>query len=159
MAAVYVLGSSPLARGLPRRCGRRLAHRRIIPARAGFTPCPSPAASPHQDHPRSRGVYDDGVGDDECLGGSSPLARGLPRHGVGSPGPPRIIPARAGFTTCPEERNKTIPGSSPLARGLRHHWRLPGRPVRIIPARAGFTHTVTHIGNTQRDHPRSRGVY
>ena len=95
-----------------------------------------------------------------CLmSATSPLARGLrwrsPRWGR----PPRIIPARAGFTTSsaqtarydrdhPRSRgvytstsvvSSGITGSSPLARGLRSRERCRGaRP---------------------RDHPRSRGVY
>ena len=74
-----------------------------------------------------------------CLmSATSPLARGLrwrsPRWGR----PPRIIPARAGFTAgC----------------GLRR------RATRIIPARAGFTRTATGRGGRWWDHPRSRGVY
>ena len=73
------IGSSPLARGLRRGIEPRCCLRRIIPARAGFTPR---ARLPH---PRPVG--------------SSPLARGLPpatrRDGTFT----RIIPARAGFTT------------------------------------------------------------
>ena len=72
------------------------------------------------------------------MSATSPLARGLrwrsPRWGR----PPRIIPARAGFTAgC----------------GLRR------RATRIIPARAGFTRTATGRGGRWWDHPRSRGVY
>ena len=50
-------------------------------------------------------------------------------------------------------------GSSPLARGLLVVLTLEVGDHRIIPARAGFTiHAIPrHI--TQRDHPRSRGVY
>ena len=50
-------GSSPLARGLRHGRGRRRAHRRIIPARAGFTPPPRAGGPTGTDHPRSRGVY------------------------------------------------------------------------------------------------------
>ena len=31
--------------------------------------------------------------------------------------------------------------------------------LRIIPARAGFTHQMSPMGESPRDHPRSRGVY
>ena len=91
-------GSSPLARGLlPRELDRDLALR-IIPARAGFTgraPCEHLGI---EDHPRSRGVYEEGVFRALVAVGSSPLARGL--RGVFSPWEfwNRIIPARAGFT-------------------------------------------------------------
>ena len=50
-------GSSPLARGLPIRPPAIPRGRRIIPARAGFTNCPTAGLSPSSDHPRSRGVY------------------------------------------------------------------------------------------------------
>ena len=50
-------------------------------------------------------------------------------------------------------------GSSPLARGLlprsgQYHFRHG-----IIPARAGFTRRPPSSAASQRDHPRSRGVY
>ena len=52
--------------------------RRIIPARAGFTPGRRAWVTRLRDHPRSRGVYIDGVDDRLLKVGSSPLARGLP---------------------------------------------------------------------------------
>ena len=93
-------GSSPLARGLPRRRPGRELRRRIIPARAGFTVERWESAAGARDHPRSRGVYETTVCTASWMPGSSPLARGLPRRR--SPGHTvwRIIPARAGFTTC-----------------------------------------------------------
>ena len=154
-------GSSPLARGLPHVVVGAGRQRRIIPARAGFTPAgwPRSAGRACQDHPRSRGVY--GVAEpflvSEC--GSSPLARGLPplvcvafvRFG--------IIPARAGFTNIttrvtrgradhPRSRGVYPPlppllvlteGSSPLARGLPAGRITIEVVPGIIPARAGFT--------------------
>ena len=152
-------GSSPLARGLRNRnCdGRR--HRRIIPARAGFTEWLAPRSRPAPDHPRSRGVYPDYSSPGTHGRGSSPLARGLQGGRARPPPPHRIIPARAGFTigrrrACrpPRDhprsrgvysrRNDSGPnwrGSSPLARGLPGI--MPGPPMvgGIIPARAGFT--------------------
>ena len=50
-------GSSPLARGLPRRGLFRFLRSRIIPARAGFTQIASLTIDATLDHPRSRGVY------------------------------------------------------------------------------------------------------
>ena len=92
------MGSSPLARGLRAGLGVSDDHRRIIPARAGFTrtwpSCPPARA----DHPRSRGVYL-GVLPDALAGtGSSPLARGLHLDDADRDDRSRIIPARAGFT-------------------------------------------------------------
>ena len=94
-------GSSPLARGLrqvPRPTG---AWTRIIPARAGFTRSTGSDASPSQDHPRSRGVYNAAASPDTMSAGSSPLARGLPPLGAAAAHRPGIIPARAGFTSHP----------------------------------------------------------
>ena len=132
-------GSSPLARGL--RARRRISPgtSRIIPARAGFTGSLRRSWLESRDHPRSRGVYSDGVVATVLGPGSSPLARGLltftaklkPNH--------RIVPARAGFTTLHDDPPLTYQdhprsrgvyaktfraishesGSSPLARGLR----------------------------------------
>ena len=112
-----------------------------------------------RDHPRSRGVYD-GL----CVfyfdqEGSSPLARGLRRLGLGRRLERRIIPARAGSTcrctrkpqmlkdhprsrgvyVVPVRRWVRAAGSSPLARGLPRTSRLRRRNRRIIPARAGST--------------------
>ena len=153
------LGSSPLARGLPRPGGHRRQARGIIPARAGFTPDRAPPASPRGDHPRSRGVYPlrwaAGCG---CWG-SSPLARGLRTPSPSDWAPTRIIPARAGFThglhrrghrrgDHPRSRgvywtasrgDSVTRGSSPLARGLHRNRSQRNLHVRIIPARAGFT--------------------
>ena len=52
-----MLGSSPLARGLPNHLFRDDFSLRIIPARAGFTVCWSGHGGMGRDHPRSRGVY------------------------------------------------------------------------------------------------------
>ena len=154
-----VAGSSPLARGLLVQQPLPESPGRIIPARAGFTMCPSVWECAPTDHPRSRGVYDD--------------VFATQYEHVG------IIPARAGFTEVPARRRcfhpdhprsrgvydlnagNVVPlqGSSPLARGLLVPF-LPGasRP-RIIPARAGFTRTRASPPSTESDHPRSRGVY
>ena len=94
-------GSSPLARGLRARPRRLRRHRRIIPARAGFTKTYVAQHKTRPDHPRSRGVYVAILAGTHALGGSSPLARGLrvwknrPKNSEG------IIPARAGFTIRP----------------------------------------------------------
>ena len=92
-------GSSPLARGLRilNLTGRPL--RRIIPARAGFTPYASPPICAPQDHPRSRGVY---------------AVRPALRRGLTSDHPrSRGVYSSAVITV------RLMCGSSPLARGLR----------------------------------------
>ena len=152
-------GSSPLARGLLTIYSHRLSSIRIIPARAGFTPVAGALAPSEQDHPRSRGVYEQPINDTFIDAGSSPLARGLPTPHLRQGAQAGIIPARAGFTSIRPGKTKRPAdhprsrgvyrmggcigdedgGSSPLARGL------PARPLecpsskRIIPARAGFT--------------------
>ena len=172
-------GSSPLARGLRDMEGARGRTRRIIPARAGFTPHRQRLRRPSQDHPRSRGVYYNASHDPNNEAGSSPLARGLRQAVVDNTGRPGIIPARAGFTrSCPgpspwrtdhprsrgvystaRVRGAVSPGSSPLARGLHGHYARRVHRRRIIPARAGFTHRRARYGLPHQDHPRSRGVY
>ena len=111
--------------------------------------------------------------------GSSPLARGLLVVPGLFPAPPRIIPARAGFTRAghapstspmdhPRSRGVYVAaaagvtrqtGSSPLARGLPDAGDHGERGGRIIPARAGFTPHGSITTGCRTDHPRSRGVY
>ena len=55
--ALAIMGSSPLARGLPAAVSRRPPIRGIIPARAGFTQAAVQRVLRRSDHPRSRGVY------------------------------------------------------------------------------------------------------
>ena len=172
-------GSSPLARGLPRRRSPGRAVWRIIPARAGFTPPDPGRRGGRGDHPRSRGVYLRGRRALVSGAGSSPLARGLLDPSPEQLRAGRIIPARAGFTRRrgyrlgerpdhPRSRGVYVlfsaledqtGGSSPLARVLlmARHWGPDSS--WIIPARAGFTPSTTSWPGTTADHPRSRGVY
>ena len=174
-----LLGSSPLARGLPARRARSTGLPGIIPARAGFTAVLIPEQAPRADHPRSRGVYSEPRRSSLPGLGSSPLARGLLLACEETIGITRIIPARAGFTYWESDDPITAPdhprsrgvyvceaystgyplGSSPLARGL--HPRPSPNPSsgRIIPARAGFTGKRICTATLSQDHPRSRGVY
>ena len=155
----FVPGSSPLARGLRPPGRRRRPPRRVIPARAGFTRHTARSILRREDHPRSRGVYLPASMRPPRSKGSSPLARGLLRTGDGDLQARRIIPARAGFTSCagaltrssadhPRSRGVYPParqladdghGSSPLARGLLQETTIVGGLLGIIPARAGFT--------------------
>ena len=93
-----LLGSSPLARGLPPPRPQQERGAGIIPARAGFTAWWRPATWPNADHPRSRGVYSERALWRSSEFGSSPLARGLHAHVQAELNQRRIIPARAGFT-------------------------------------------------------------
>ena len=96
-----IVGSSPLARGLPYMFAELGEDRRIIPARAGFTTAARGRLSRSGDHPRSRGVYQSRWRSPPLPLGSSPLARGLLLGGVRVLGGVGIIPARAGFTRPP----------------------------------------------------------
>ena len=150
----------PRSRGVYRHSdvGPRVP-RRIIPARAGFTPDFAELKKFVTDHPRSRGVYGPRSLHGQRLSGSSPLARGLHLPPEDRRGRRGIIPARAGFTSPvrPDHHERQDhprslgvyklswprffrhPGSSPLARGL------PGPRCQS--------------DETGADHPRSRGVY
>ena len=155
----FLIGSSPLARGLREPFDLRIRLIRIIPARAGFTLTLCLCSYDARDHPRSRGVYLV-LRRERCVWlGSSPLARGLHVDARRGARQRRIIPARAGFTTGRSARMRWGPdhprsrgvyagtasrveaaaGSSPLARGLRAWEGVDGKPGGIIPARAGFT--------------------
>ena len=133
------VGSSPLARGLPRGPPTPSPWARIIPARAGFT-LPSPTEYLYLwDHPRSRGVYVSRGSTQWASGGSSPLARGLRLH----------------------RRHRRAGGRDhPRSRGVYARARpFPSLRPRIIPARAGFTTPHRTERCAPWDHPRSRGVY
>ena len=152
-------GSSPLARGLPRRRHDRRARRRIIPARAGFTTRSGAPPPGRKDHPRSRGVYLLEQAGHDPAEGSSPLARGLRAPRSAAAGAAGIIPARAGFTPAgvpgaaggedhPRSRGVYLTvhsrwprarGSSPLARGLLRSARSRrGRWVGSSPLARGL---------------------
>ena len=116
---------------------------------------------------------------DGSAGGSSPLARGLPRDNQDRIESDGIIPARAGFTAAGTPRHPPRSdhprsrgvyseeyaaglaerGSSPLARGLPVGASGVMAEDGIIPARAGFTRRCMVRRWRRRDHPRSRGVY
>ena len=179
ISARSAAGSSPLARGLPSQELTVAPKSGIIPARAGFTSRIFVRRRRMKDHPRSRGVYSREGRRRMVCGGSSPLARGLPRVMWSRKGAARIIPARAGFTVtvnedilrradhprsrgvyiCASKKGPSPIGSSPLARGLHGVEVRTGNALRIIPARAGFTPTSTSSRRPRKDHPRSRGVY
>ena len=133
--------------------------RRIIPARAGFTPPRGMRCRAPRDHPRSRGVYVVNWLVYTAWPGSSPLARGLRLQTGVVRTRKRIIPARAGFTTDAGGRRRGW-RDHPRSRGVYHHELRHGQAAdRIIPARAGFTSKRPPTGAPTRDHPRSRGVY
>ena len=91
-------GSSPLARGTPRRAAVARPMTRLIPARAGNTLCGFRRLLGSPAHPRSRGEHALIRFASYCALGSSPLARGTPGEFTGSALAHRLIPARAGNT-------------------------------------------------------------
>ena len=154
-----VVGSSPLARGLPVGLTVRIVARGIIPARAGFTEPQRFRVPRCADHPRSRGVYRNARSPGPAIRGSSPLARGLHarlhiRSGVGG-----IIPARAGFTDSAVPR-RGGPRDHPRSRGVY----LISAPPRergsgSSPLARGLPSASDWYSLDKQDHPRSRGVY
>ena len=70
-------GSSPLSRGIPRRCQSSHTSKRIIPALAGNTGSVGHALAAMADHPRSRGEYGFVAVQELRKQGSSPLSRGI----------------------------------------------------------------------------------
>ena len=116
-------GSSPLARGLLNVNSEKRERMGIIPARAGFTTPKERIAYGQQDHPRSRGVYQQTHASHEVRTGSSPLARGLPADPRVARGEDGIIPARAGFTPdfIP---GPPMVGDHPRSRGVYRRERL-----------------------------------
>ena len=159
MSSLELMGSSPLARGLRRTVLSPNVHVRIIPARAGFTGGNVCGPLESWDHPRSRGVYNIILPAPHGDAGSSPLARGLPRHSSMRIRLYRIIPARAGFTDVRGSADSRRT-DHPRSRGV-YFVECVGQTVvgRIIPARAGFTDLLNSIAEIEQDHPRSRGVY
>ena len=152
-------GSSPLARGTPRRRHHAVPGHRFIPARAGNTPIAPPADSSTSVHPRSRGEHWSRPKASSTFSGSSPLARGTRERSRRDGGWIRFIPARAGNTipiprcqscnpvhprsrgehSCCMKMLRFIFGSSPLARGTRGANEQMPVADRFIPARAGNT--------------------
>ena len=176
---VWVAGSSPHTRGLPRHRPQVRGRQGIIPAHAGFTWGPRTSWPCMRDHPRTRGVYAPVSRGTHTPPGSSPHTRGLPRPGPRVGARTRIIPAHAGFTIrlacrcrCHPDHPRTrgvyaavcrgvraSPGSSPHTRGLlTYHHRRP-LASGIIPAHAGFTPDARGGAEHGPDHPRTRGVY
>jgi len=171
-------GSSPLARGGPSGHGLGADGCGLIPARAGRTAAPHRPRGRQGAHPRSRGA--DMVPDVMVpeVRGSSPLARGGRRLEV-PPGPDLgLIPARAGRTTAPHQRQRPAGahprsrgadtddmreftrslGSSPLARGGLCALHERGIRLGLIPARAGRTSSPRQQRRRSGAHPRSRGA-
>ena len=93
------------------------------------------------------------------MGGSSPLARGLPVVLDRDEGVVRIIPARAGFTTSSSAGRCRCP-DHPRPRGVYSAIRSRRfRPTGSSPLARGLPCRAARSGRVLLDHPRSRGVY
>ena len=152
-------GSSPLARGTPRRARPDHRRNRFIPAGAGNTAVTVTSAAVGAVHPRWRGEHGRSTWCRVRTCGSSPLARGTPSKSKRDHCRFRFIPAGAGntFSRIPApvpasvhprwrgehlwhiKPSKTGVGSSPLARGTLPRHRAPWLRSRFIPAGAGNT--------------------
>ena len=172
-------GSSPHARGTPRRARRRGTDARIIPACAGNTLRSRPGSVITSDHPRMRGEHVSVEVLRNERHGSSPHARGTPEVADENDAGVRIIPACAGNTPGEPALNGNTPdhprmrgehraalivdgrllGSSPHARGTLVERRGTQARVRIIPACAGNTCSPAPTGQPRSDHPRMRGEH
>ena len=171
------LGSSPRVRGKPSSRQHRPPRQRLIPARAGKTPCVEVAPGFPRAHPRACGENPRRRARRRGRRGSSPRVRGKLPGGLSWGNKRGLIPARAGKTALTSSRSRTTPahpracgenlarlaspspwpGSSPRVRGK------PGKAgqsiplARLIPARAGKTPRGRPAGGRRRAHPRACG--
>ena len=172
-------GSSPPARGarIPQVRGRVAGG--IIPACAGSTGVGAAGRFRAWDHPRLRGEHSSQHKFSAAVSGSSPPARGAPKHTLASSVSLGIIPACAGSTSnVPRSRwvtrdhpllrgehaSEDVPssmksGSSPPARGALIADDRPHRCSGIIPACAGSTGDAQRSPASGWDHPRLRGEH
>ena len=160
---LIVAGSSPRVRGKPCGAASVTPRVRIIPARAGQTPCRARVVRQWTDHSRACGANVPPSTVATPASGSSPRVRGKLLSVLERLLRIRIIPARAGQTRCwkrdcPERPDhpracganvadwaalSAVAGSSPRVRGKRQQPQTDCAPVRIIPARAGQTHPTS----------------
>ena len=174
-------GSSPPARGTPRRRGRRSVRRRFIPACAGNTWRRRYYRMTAAVHPRLRGEHESQTRYSNARNGSSPPARGTRGAQPWERDTLRFIPACAGNTLArsrlrrrghravhPRLRGEHKPplpispasgGSSPPARGPRQRGAGPERRRRFIPACAGNTIRQPPYVSWPAVHPRLRGEH
>ena len=94
----YLVGSSPLSRGIRMVNSQEEVRERIIPALAGNTTSGSVTLAALPDHPRSRGEYQIQAENRRLLHGSSPLSRGIRDERFQCHQHSGIIPALAGNT-------------------------------------------------------------
>ena len=130
-------GSSPHARGTHDLAWRGQHVVRFIPACAGNAPAPRATAESPSVHPRMRGERQTELFARRSQIGSSPHARGTPRHAQPDRAWLRFIPACAGNAHGMVQNQTVLPGSSPHARGTLSYREFLGGCFRFIPACAG----------------------
>ena len=150
-------GSSPLTRGKHLRWRGSQPGAALIPAHAGKTTTPTPAATYEPAHPRSRGENGRGGARMPVRWGSSPLTRGKRVDAVSVCVESGLIPAHAGKTPALVTMDEIWKGSSPLTRGKRGAARVADAAHLLIPAHAGKTRRRVSRPRSGRAHPRSRG--
>ena len=171
-------GSSPRVRGKRGDDPVNVALLRIIPARAGQTRSWRPRCWSCPDHPRACGANHLQRHRLLFALGSSPRVRGKRQRQREGRARLRIIPARAGQTSCSARQVPASPdhpracganslsesvasdasGSSPRVRGKLRQPQHQHRQDRIIPARAGQTSSRWASPRTAPDHPRACGA-
>ena len=116
-----VMGSPPLARGIPPRLQKLRINKGITPACAGNTGCLLSPQSYRRDHPRLRGEYANTNVSMMGETGSPPLARGIPKTGDAVDLKQGITPACAGNTV---ELNiiDSLSKDHPRLRGEYKRW-------------------------------------
>ena len=170
-------GTSPRARGKPKRMTVEENKMRNIPACAGKTFDIHHTAHWVPEHPRVRGENDSDLALMLLDDGTSPRARGKLKVLPPNIKVERNIPACAGKTdpsfppvnpcwehprvrgeNCRAFLTETIqPGTSPRARGKRASNPCIRQPHRNIPACAGKTYQTHIILPHLKEHPRVRG--
>ena len=151
------LGSSPRVRGKRREGAALAAVARLIPARAGKTPCGHEFAPSFPAHPRACGENRSGSTRLRSDQGSSPRVRGKRSNLPDSEFMPRLIPARAG-KTMESASDPPWLGAHPRACGENGTSRVAATVLpRLIPARAGKTVGATPCPPGTSAHPRACG--
>ena len=174
-----ISGSSPRARGTPRRRRKPHDQGRFIPAGAGNTQYRTRHAREAPVHPRGRGEHVGARGFAAEEGGSSPRARGTRPVEPAAGGIDRFIPAGAGNTPSRASRrgdrsvhprgrgehvyritnNVLMAGSSPRARGTRQRRHSPSAERTVHPRGRGEHFDVVQRGyKVTGSSPRARGT-
>ena len=177
LSSTGLFGSSPRGRGKPVWAQQRRQMQRLIPARAGKTPCRARAHSCVSAHPRVGGENIDSWELPERHVGSSPRRRGKHSRRLPRPYGGGLIPAWAGKTAhrllplldggahprvggendLTEPIMELMPGSSPRGRGKQSFADGFDGASGLIPAWAGKTSSRPATTTGTWAHPRVGG--